>query len=257
MDTISRSNGITERTYVGAVDRRCCCDQGYGLVYYPAPDAHGDYQGMTLCDRWEVVDTQGPLNGRMDFKFPLKNYDCMDAKWPEKNDMDINNWKDTAHFMQGSVLTAAMGNMGAMIVTDRDGKPWLLVRDNNPADPTDVVLVRANNKYIRPAIIETQYDMNVAESERLKDAQGNLEKVLDNLLTASHEASPAPEQAKEGTLRYAQERWNEFALADAKAVAKPYEGGSIYPLMYMNELESATRARTGELEERLEKMRQS
>ena len=171
--------------------------------------------------------------------------------------MDINNWKDTAHFMQGSVLTAAMGNMGAVIVTDRDGKPWLLVRDNNPNDPTDVALVRANSKYIRPAVLETQYDMNMAQAERLKDAQAKLEKTFNRLLEASHEVSTLPGQAQEGTLCHAQEKWNEFAIADAKAVAKPNEGGSIYPLIYMSELESATRERASELGERLEQMSRS
>jgi len=65
---------LTAQTCQAPGSRRCCCDED--SLYNPKPDKNGDYWSRNLCDKWIVVDQDGPLNGRMDFKFPFSTYDA-------------------------------------------------------------------------------------------------------------------------------------------------------------------------------------
>lgn len=57
-------------------------------------------------------------------------------------------------------------------------------------------------------------------------------------------------------LKEAQARWEKYARAQAKFAAAEFQGGSMAPLIFASELESATLSRTGELKRMLEEIRE-
>jgi uncharacterized protein YecT (DUF1311 family) len=102
----------------------------------------------------------------------------------------------------------------------------------------------------------TQLEMNEQARRSYEEAEGQLRSVYSQLAARKGELMPDG-QAREGSLYEAQEAWAKFAEADAKASAKSYLGGSIYPLIYLNAKEETTRARAAQLARQLERMEQS
>ncbi len=97
----------------------------------------------------------------------------------------------------------------------------------------------------------TQAEMNMEAGRRADVANKQMERAIIAL-----ERSGWMSEAQAAALKEAQARWTKYAHAQAEFAASEFEGGSIAPLIYASELESATVSRTGELKRMLEEMRQ-
>ncbi|GAA4127686.1 lysozyme inhibitor LprI family protein [Aminobacter aganoensis] len=97
----------------------------------------------------------------------------------------------------------------------------------------------------------TQAEMNVEAGRRADVARQQMERAVIAL-----ERSGWISAAQASALEEAQERWEKYAHTQAKFAAAEFEGGSMAPLAYASELESATVSRTGELKRMLEEMRE-
>lgn len=97
----------------------------------------------------------------------------------------------------------------------------------------------------------TQAEMNAEAGRRANIAGRQMERAVIAL-----ERSGWISAAQTVALEEAQERWEKYAHAQAKFAAAEFEGGSMAPLVYASELESATVSRTGELKRMLEEMRE-
>ena len=56
------------------------------------------------------------------------------------------------------------------------------------------------------------------------------------------------DDARSQSLLSSQHEWKRYSESQAKASSALYEGGSIYPLIYLSELESLTNERTARLQ---------
>jgi len=92
----------------------------------------------------------------------------------------------------------------------------------------------------------SQSELNMRASDNVKIAKAHLEKVYNELLFK------VEEQERE-TLEKSQKTWEKYSIAHSKFSASGYEGGTIYPLIYLSTLESLVVERTallqGELDE--------
>ena len=115
----------------------------------PQADARGDYSSRTLQSQWEVVDPDpSGLRGRLSPRFPA-NYEDPRQEWPP---LTVSTWPEVARFAPGTVLSAVLGNVGAIHVKDPEGRCWLMV--HNPAG--GICFVRANHRFLRPLASEIE-----------------------------------------------------------------------------------------------------
>ena len=97
----------------------------------------------------------------------------------------------------------------------------------------------------------TQLDMNLQARRDYDEAQGHL------LAVYHHVAARKGENGQEGPLARAQQAWEAFAEAEALQQADSYQGGSIYPLIYLNAKRDVTLERAANLEKQLAQMERS
>lgn len=96
----------------------------------------------------------------------------------------------------------------------------------------------------------TQAEMNMEAGRRADVANKQMERAIIAL-----ERSGWMSEAQAAALKEAQALWTKYAHAQAEFAAAEFEGGSMAPLIYAGELESATVSRTGELKRMLNEMR--
>ena len=101
----------------------------------------------------------------------------------------------------------------------------------------------------------TQLEMNEQARRNYAEAQAELREVYYKLAARKHDW-PAGE-CGEGSLCGAQKAWEQFAEAEALQQASAYQGGSIYPLIYLDAKREATESRTAQLASQLARMEQS
>lgn len=94
----------------------------------------------------------------------------------------------------------------------------------------------------------SQAELNMRASDNVKIAKAQLEKVYNELLfkTEDHERE---------TLEKSQKTWGKYSIAHSKFSASGYEGGTIYPLIYLSTLESLVVDRTALLQSELDEIR--
>lgn len=97
----------------------------------------------------------------------------------------------------------------------------------------------------------TQIEMNMEAGRRADVARKQMERAIIAL-----ERSGWMNETQTAALEQTQERWEKYAQAQAQFAAAEFEGGSMAPLIFASELESATVSRTGELKRMLDEMRQ-
>lgn len=97
----------------------------------------------------------------------------------------------------------------------------------------------------------TQAEMNMEAGRRANVAKKQMERAIIAL-----ERSGWMSEAQTAALKEAQGQWEKYAQAQAEFASAEFEGGSMAPLIFASELESATVSRTGELKRMLEEMRE-
>lgn len=97
----------------------------------------------------------------------------------------------------------------------------------------------------------TQAEMNTEAGRRADVAGKQMERAIIAL-----ERSGGMNETQTAALRETQGQWEKYARAQAEFAAAEFEGGSMAPLIFASELESATVSRTGELKRMLEEMRE-
>ncbi|MBE8232559.1 MAG: DUF1311 domain-containing protein [Endozoicomonadaceae bacterium] len=93
----------------------------------------------------------------------------------------------------------------------------------------------------------TQADLNQRANESLIKAQEKLQIVI-----AGIDARVGDSESQ--SLLSGQSSWKNYSAHQAEAAASSYEGGSIYPLIYISELESLTNERTARLQVELDEI---
>jgi uncharacterized protein YecT (DUF1311 family) len=94
----------------------------------------------------------------------------------------------------------------------------------------------------------SQAELNMRAGHNLKIAEAQLEKVYNELLFKV--------EGNEGdTLKKSQSIWKKYSVAHSKFSASGYEGGTIYPLIYLSTLESLVIERTALLQSELDEIR--
>ncbi len=93
----------------------------------------------------------------------------------------------------------------------------------------------------------TQADMNARASENFENAKKRLETVVLELRSEL-------DKEEEKAFNEAQRAWESYSVEQAQAASARYTGGSIYPLIYLSELESITIDRVGRLQAELDEI---
>ena len=91
-----------------------------------------------------------------------------------------------------------------------------------------------------PGIL-TQMQLNARAEENYEKAQENLQNVIGDIDARVNDA-------RSQSLLSGQHEWQKYSISQAKAAAALYEGGSMYSLIYLSELESLTNERTARLQ---------
>ena len=136
--------------------------------------------------------------------------------------------------------------------------PALVKYARDPAAQFLTVLTSQQEAFVENAIeiigteiIGTQAKMNVEAGLRADVAQQQMQRAIVAL-----ERSGWMEEGQISTLKEAQAHWRKYALAQADFAAAEFKGGTMFPLVYVSELESITVSRTGELKRMQEEMRE-
>lgn len=107
---------------------------------------------------------------------------------------------------------------------------------------TRPVLEKHNGEFL------TRAEMNARVSDNLETAKIKMEHVLNEL-------EPLLDHTELGALQKAHTAWESYSVEQAEAAAVSYRGGSIYPLIFLAELESLTVDRTARLQADLDELR--
>lgn len=94
----------------------------------------------------------------------------------------------------------------------------------------------------------SQFEMNMRADGNVRIAKAKLEQVYNEL-------SYKLENKEKPTLEESQKAWEEYSTRHAEFSASSYEGGSIYPLIYLSALESLVVERTALLKSELDEIR--
>ena len=131
--------------------------------------------------------------------------------------------------------------------------PALVKYARDPAAQFLKVLTSQKEAFVENAIeiIGTQAEMNMEAALRADVAQQQMQRAIVAL-----ERSGWMEEGQISTLKEAQAHWGKYALAQADFAAAEFKGGTMFPLVYVSELESITVSRTGELKRMQEEMRE-
>jgi uncharacterized protein YecT (DUF1311 family) len=97
----------------------------------------------------------------------------------------------------------------------------------------------------------TQTEMNIVAGQAYERAERRLESTIKEL---KEHFSDSDEGIKE--IDVMNKAWEVYRKEHAEFVAKPYKGGTIYPLIYASALESVTITRITELETLLKQLRE-
>ncbi len=95
--------------------------------------------------------------------------------------------------------------------------------------------------------LKPQMELNLRASEKLDKAQEKLREVI-----AGIDARVGDFESQ--SLMNSQRAWEGYSIEQAEAAASSYRGGSIYPLIYLSELESLTLERTARLQAELDEI---
>jgi uncharacterized protein YecT (DUF1311 family) len=131
----------------------------------------------------------------------------------------------------------------------------LLLRDD--ADKFMNVLASQKDAFVENAIetinstYMTQAEMNMEAGRRAGIARKQMDRAV-----AALEHSGWMNEAQSAALKETQDRWETYAQSQARFAAAEFDGGSMAPLIFASELESATVTRTGEIKRMLEEMRE-
>jgi uncharacterized protein YecT (DUF1311 family) len=93
----------------------------------------------------------------------------------------------------------------------------------------------------------TQHELNKRASENLEKAKQKLQEVIAGI---NSRVGDRESQA----LMNSQRAWENYSVDQAEAAASSYEGGSIYNLIYLSELESLTIERAARLQAELDEL---
>lgn len=135
--------------------------------------------------------------------------------------------------------------------------PHLVKHARDDADKFMNVLTSQQQAFVENAIeiidstYMTQAEMNMEASRRADVAERQMERAIIAL-----ERSGWMSETQAAALKDTQARWALYSHAQASFAAAEFEGGSMAPLIYASELESATVSRTGELKRMLDEMRE-
>jgi uncharacterized protein YecT (DUF1311 family) len=135
--------------------------------------------------------------------------------------------------------------------------PDLAKHARDDADKFMSVLTSQEQAFVETAIevidssFMTQTEMNIEAGRRADVAEKQMERAVIAL-----ERSGWMNEAQAAALESSQGRWEKYARAQAQFAAAEFEGGTIAPLIFASELESATVSRTGELKRMLYEMRE-
>jgi uncharacterized protein YecT (DUF1311 family) len=94
----------------------------------------------------------------------------------------------------------------------------------------------------------SQFEMNMRADGNVRIAKAKLEQVYNEL-------SYKLENKEKPTLEESQKAWEEYSTRHAEFSASSYEGGSIYPVIYLSALESLVVERTALLKSELDEIR--
>jgi uncharacterized protein YecT (DUF1311 family) len=97
----------------------------------------------------------------------------------------------------------------------------------------------------------SQIDMNFEATRRAEVARQQMERAIISL-----ERSGWLEKRQVSELKITQDLWEAYAESQARFAAAEFDGGSMAPLVYASELETARVSRTGELKRMLDEMRE-
>lgn len=135
--------------------------------------------------------------------------------------------------------------------------PDLVKHSREDADQFMSVLTSQKEAFVENAIemidstYMTQTDMNMEAGRRADVARQHMERAIVAL-----DRSGWMNESQTEALKATQDRWEKYAQSQATFAAAEFEGGSMAPLIFASELESATVSRTGELKRMLEEMRE-
>ena len=94
---------------------------------------------------------------------------------------------------------------------------------------------------------QTQFELNYCSNENYKKSDNKLSKLYKNLMLKISED-------RKVLLLKSQKDWSKFKESHCKYIASTYEGGSIYPLIYFNCLESVTTDRIKQIENEIKEI---
>jgi uncharacterized protein YecT (DUF1311 family) len=94
----------------------------------------------------------------------------------------------------------------------------------------------------------SQFEMNMRADGNVKIAKAKLEQIF-------YELSYKLENKEREALEESQKAWEEYSSKHAEFSASSYEGGSIYPLIYLSTVESLVVERTAWLKSELDEIR--
>lgn len=94
----------------------------------------------------------------------------------------------------------------------------------------------------------SQAELNMRADGNLKIAKAKLEQVINEL-------SFKIDDVEREKLMQSQRAWENYSIEQSEAASISYRGGSIYPLIYLSELESLTVERAARLQAELDELR--
>lgn len=107
---------------------------------------------------------------------------------------------------------------------------------------TKSLLEKTDGKFL------SQADINMRAETNLKIAKNNLEETLNEL-------SCKIKGIERNALYASQKAWEDYSAKQAESASISYRGGSIYPLIYLSELESLTIERAARLQVELDELK--
>ncbi len=104
-------------------------------------------------------------------------------------------------------------------------------------------------------LIEDDEPENITQMELNERVSKSLEKAKEKMQSAIAGIDSRIGDSESQALMNSQIEWESYSVSQAEAAAVGYEGGSIYPLIYLSELESLTNERTARLQAELDELK--
>lgn len=93
----------------------------------------------------------------------------------------------------------------------------------------------------------TQLELNNRAAKRLEVAKEKMQRAIAGIDSRVCDSVSQ-------SLMNSQTEWESYSISQARAASSRYQGGSIYPLIYVSELESLTNERTARLQAELDEL---